>query len=99
MTCGTIDLGCHVAAFFEPYLLWAGAVGAFIKAWWWVAYGAVCLIAGAHLGKARAYGIVTAGLVAVALRFWPAPASEPEYETGEPPKPAKPPVKKRKTLF
>ena len=96
MTCGAIDIGCHVAAYFDPLLAWWGAAGAFIRSWWWVAYGAVMLLIGAHLGPARAYGIVTAGAVAIILRYWPQRADEPDYETGEPPKPAAP--KKRKTL-
>jgi hypothetical protein len=97
VTCATIDIGCHVAAYFDPLLTWWGGIGAFVKAWWWVAYGAVCLIVGAHLGKVRAYGIVTAGLVAIALRYWPQKGDEPAYETGEPEPPPKP--KKRKTIF
>ena len=83
MPCGAFDIGCHVAAYFDPLLTWWGAVGAFIRSWWWVGYGAVMLLAGAHLGPARAYGIVTAGIVALIVRFWPQQASEPDFETGE----------------
>ena len=83
MNCDLIDIGCHVAAYFDPLLVWWGGVGAFIRAWWWVAYGAVMLLIGAHLGPARAYGIVTAGIVAIALRYWPQKADDPDYETGE----------------
>jgi hypothetical protein len=97
MNCGAIDVGCMIAAYLDPILTFWGGIGAFIKAWWWVGYGAVCLIAGAHLGKGKAYAIVTAGLVALALRFWPQKADEPAYETGEPDPPPKP--KKRKTLL
>lgn len=99
MTCGAIDVGCMIAAQLDPLLTWWGAVGAFIRAWWWVGYGAACLLTGAHLGKAKAYGIVTAGLAGLALRFWPQPAAEPDY--GLPPKDQTPPPKpkKRKTIF
>jgi hypothetical protein len=97
MSCGAIDIGCHVAAYFDPLLTWWGAAGAFIRSWWWVAYGAVMLLIGAHLGPARAYGIVTAGVVAIVLRYWPQRADDPEYETGEPEPPPKP--KKPKGIF
>ncbi len=85
MTCSAIDIGCHVAAHLDPLLTWWGAVGAFIRAWWWVAYAAFFMVLGAHLGKTRTYAVITAGLVALALRYWPQPAPDPDYETGEPP--------------
>ena len=99
MTCGIVEVGCHVAAYFDPLLTWWGGVGAFIRSWWWLAYGAVMLLIGAHLGPGRTYGIVIAGIVAIALRFWPQPAAEPDYETGEPLQKAQQlPPKKRRTL-
>jgi hypothetical protein len=83
MSCGAIDIGCHVAAYFDPLLTFWGSVGAFIKSWWWVAYGAVCMAFGAHMGKARTYTIITGGLVALGIRYWPQKADEPDWETGE----------------
>ena len=97
MTCNAIDIGCHVATYFEPLLAWWGSIGAFIKAWWWLAYGAACMALGAHLGPVRTYAVISAGVVALAVRFWPQTVPEPEYEDGGSPPPPKP--KKRKTLF
>lgn len=101
MSCDLIDIGCHVAAYFDPLLTWWGGVGAFIRSWWWLAYGAAAMALGAHLGPARVYAVITAGVVALAVRFWPQPADEPDYETGEPPslqKTQTSPEKKRRTL-
>jgi len=95
MTCGALDIGCAVAAWFDPLLTWWGAIGAFIRAWWWVAYAAFFMALGAHLGKVRTYAVITAGVVAIALRFWPQPAGEPDYETGEAAAPTPPPAKRR----
>lgn len=96
MTCSALDIGCHVAAYFDPWLTWWGAAGAFIRSWWWVAFAAFWMALGAHLGPARTYAIITAGVVAIALRFWPQPGTDPDYETGEAAPAPKP--KKRKTL-
>lgn len=92
MTCGAIDIGCHVAAYFDPLLTFWGGVGAFIKSWWWLAFGAACMALGAHLGPVRTYAVISAGVVALIVRLWPQKADEPDFETGEPepPKPKKP---------
>lgn len=99
MTCGAIDVGCMIAAQLDPLLTWWGAVGAFIKAWWWVGYGAACLLTGAHLGKSRAYGIVVASLAGLLLRFLPVKADEPDYDVPAKDAAPSPKPKKRKTIF
>src|SRR5690606_29066344 len=92
-------IGCAIAAWLDPLLTWWGAVGAFIRAWWWVAFGAACMALGAHLGPARTWAVITAGIVALAVRFWPQKADEPDYETDyETGEPVPPPKPKRKTL-
>jgi hypothetical protein len=96
MSCGAIDIGCHVAAYFDPLLTFWGGVGAFIKSWWWLAFGAACMALGAHLGPVRTYAVISAGVVALIVRLWPQKDDEPDFETGEP-EPPKP--KKRKTIF
>ena len=101
MSCGAIDLGCHVAALLDPFLTWLGAAGAFIRSWWWLAYGAACMALGAHLGPVRTYAVISAGVVALIVRFLPQPNEEPDYETGESnmQEVHRAPKKKRTTIF
>ena len=101
MSCGAIDLGCHVAALLDPFLTWLGAAGAFIRSWWWLAYGAACMALGAHLGPVRTYAVISAGVVALIVRFLPQPGDEPDYETGESnmQEVHRAPKKKRTTIF
>ncbi len=94
MSCGAIDIGCQIAAHINPILSFWGSIGAFIKEWWWIAYGAACMALGAHLGPARVYGIITAGLVALAIRYWPKEASTTNPELPE--RDQVPPVRKKK---
>jgi len=96
--CGVVDIACHMASYLDPWFTWWAGVVAFIKAWWWVPFGAVCMAVGAHLGPVRTYAVLTAGVVALVLRFWPQKGQEPDYETGEP-QPAPKPKKKPKTLL
>lgn len=82
MTCG-LDLACTFAQYLDPWFTWWAGVFAFIKAWWWIPFGALCMAIGAHLGPVRTYAVLTAGIVALVVRFWPAKGDEPDYETGE----------------
>lgn len=88
MTCGALDIGCHVAAFFAP--AWA-----FVLTWWWVAYGAACLLLGAWMGPRATIAVLTIGL-GLLVYDRTRRGTEPDYETGEAEPPPKP--KKRKTL-
>ena len=85
MTCGAIDIGCHIATNLEPLFSWWGAVGAFIKEWWWVAFGAACMALGAHMGPTKTYAIISAGFVSLAIRYWPkaSPETNPELPAAD----------------
>lgn len=89
MTCGLLDVGCHASAFLAP--AWA-----FVLTWWWVAYGAAMLLLGSWMGPRLVLAILTVGIGVLVYDRVRNRADEPDYETGEPPKPVTP--KKRRTL-
>lgn len=92
MTCGLVDIGCHLSAFLAP--AWA-----FVLTWWWIAFGVGCMLLGSWLGPRGTLAVLTIGLGVLIYDRTRNRKSDIDYETGEPSgKSGQLPPKQRKTL-
>jgi hypothetical protein len=55
MTCGFLDIACHADSLLAP--AWA-----FLAAWWWVGFGAACMLGGAWMGPRATLAVLTVGI-------------------------------------